>query len=241
MTTSDQFLEDNKANYEDLYQNDKLFVQYPMDHVVRFHAYYLQYHMPTGKILDYGCGSGNNSSFYLQRGYDVHGVDVAEGSLEQIKANLNMYGLPPEKIDKFKIIPPDESALPYEDGYFDMILSNQVLYYHATEARIRARCKELARVLRPGGLVFLTMMGAQNYYFTHHTKRIHDKETCEVILEDTSHRLHGLRELLYVVRDEDHLTNLFSEFECINVGFFDMGLFDMKRGFHWIFVGKKAD
>ena len=152
---------------------------------------------------------------------------------------MKMYGLPPEDLRKFQIISPTAEVLPFEDDSFDLILSNQVLYYLATEERIRQRCKELARCLRPGGLVFFTMIGAKNYYFTKHTKQIHDGETCEVLIEDPAHRLCGLRELVYVVRDEEHLKSLFSEFECINLGYFDMSMFDVTGNFHWIFVGKK--
>jgi len=239
MPTNDSFLEANRANYVDLYKNDKLFVRYPMDQVIRFHAYHLQYEMPEGRVLDYGCGSGNNSALFIQKGYDVYGTDVVPESLVQIEANLEMYGLSPEHLQKFQIISPEANVLPFEDSFFDLVVSNQVLYYLATEKRIRDRCKELARCLRPGGLVYFTMIGARNYYFTHHTTRIHNKETCEVVIEDPSHRLHGLKELIYVVRDEEHLKDLFSEFECVDVGYFDMSSFDVKGNFHWIFVGRK--
>jgi len=231
----------NRDTYQDLYAKGKLFVRYPMDHVIRFHAYYLKSNMPGGRVLDYGCGSGNNSLLFIQQGYDVYGVDVAEVALDQIRANLEMYGLDTKHLDRFKIIAPDTNTLPFEDGFFDLIVANQVLYYLGTENRIRTLSHELSRCLRPGGLVFFTMYGARHYYFTHHTKRIHDSETCEVVIEDPSHRLYGLRELVYVVRDEEHLKRLFSDFECVNVGYFDMCMFDVKSNFHWIFVGRKPE
>ncbi len=233
-------LESNQQSYEELYASGKLFVQYPMDHVIRFHAYYLSQHIRTGRLLDYGCGSGNNAVHYLLNGYDVHGVDVAQASLAQIRALLKMYGLDEKYLEKFRVIPPDTTTLPYDDGFFDVIISNQVLYYLATEDRIRQICRELHRCLRPGGLVFLTVLGARNYYFTHFTRQFHNKgQTSEVVIDDPSHRLYGLREMIYVVRDEAHLKRLFSDFEPVNIGYFDMSLFDMKSGFHWIFVGRK--
>lgn len=72
-------------------------------------------------------------------------------------------------------------------------------------------------------------------------KRIHGGETCEVVIEDPFHRLYGLRELVYVVRDEEHLRRLFSDFECVNVDHFEMSMFDMKGNFHWIFAGRKPE
>ena len=43
----------------------------------------------------------------------------------------------------------------------------------------------------------------------------------------------------YLVRDEDELKGLFSEFECLSVGYFDQKMFDLLSNFHWIFIGKK--
>ena len=229
----------NKEAYQDLYTTGKLFVRFPMDHVIRFHAYYLKSQLPSGRVLDYGCGSGNNSVFFIQQGYDVYGTDVTETALDQIRANLDMYGLDKKHMEKFRIIPPDSMRLPYDDGFFDVILSNQVLYYLGTEERIRTICREFSRCLRPGGVVFFTIYGVKNYYYTHHLKGIHNGETCEVVVADPSHRLYGLKEMVYVVRDEEHLKSLFSEFEPINIGYFDMSMFDVKRNFHWIFVGRK--
>lgn len=147
----------SQSAYQDLYTSNKLFVRYPMDHVIRFHAYYLRFHLPSGKVLDYDCGSGNNSAFFIQEGYEIYGVDVTKGSLDQIRANLDMYGLDAQHIKKFQIVPLDTSELPFEDSCFDLILSNHVLYYLGTEERIRNLCRELSRYLRPGGLVFFTM------------------------------------------------------------------------------------
>lgn len=239
MGATSKTVEANKDAYEDLYGTGKLFVRYPMDHVIRFHSYFLKSHIPSGRVLDYGCGSGNNSALLLQNGYDVHGIDVAHQALEQIRANLEMYGLDKKHMEKFKIVSPDSRNLPYEDSFFDVILSNQVLYYLCTEDAIREMCREFARCLRPGGIVFLTMLGVRNYYYTHHLKSIVNGETCEIVIEDPNHRLNGLRELMYVVRDEEHLKSLFSEFEPVNTGYFDMSLFDVKSSFHWMFTGRK--
>lgn len=229
----------NRETYEDLYSKGKLFVRYPMDHVIRFHAYFMRSQLPRGRVLDYGCGSGNNSALLLLNGYEVHGVDVAETALSQVGENLKMYGLDQKLLENFQIIDPQSSKLPYKDGFFDMILSNQVLYYLCTERAIRKMCREFDRILRPGGLVFFTMLGARNYYYTHHLAAIHDGETCEIRIQDKSHHLNGLHEMMYIVRDEEQLKHIFSDFEPINIGYFDHSLLDVKSGFHWIFVGRK--
>ena len=85
------------------------------------------------------------------------------------------------------------------------------------------------------------MMGPRNYYIAKHTKNIIDGKIHDISIEDSSHRLNGVREIIYLVKDEDELVSLFSNFELITTGFFDQGMFDMVSNHHWIFVGNKPD
>lgn len=229
----------NKDNYQDLYSKDKAFLRYPADWIICFHNMYMKENLPQGRVLDYGCGSGNNSILFLQKGYEVYGVDVAENILNLIKRNFELHNIDPKFLNNFSIISPESISLPFEDDFFDFIISNQVLYYLPSEEHIKAVIKELSRCLRPGGTVFFTMMGPKNYYITEKTKQIHNGKIHEVTIEDPSHRLFNLHEMIYLVRTENELKNLFSEFECITTGYFDRKIFDMTSNFHWIFVGKK--
>ena len=241
MTRDNVPLDVNKQTYEDLYAEKQAFLRYPADWVIRFHNMYLRSNIPDGRLLDYGCGSGNNSYFFIEQGYDVYGVEVAEESLELVKRNLESRHLNPSWNDRFSIVPPDNISLPYEDGFFDVIVANQVFSYLASVDQIRKVCHELARVLRPGGVVFFSLYGAMNYYFTHHIKQIHGDRVYEIRVDDPSHRLYGLRELVFVVRDKEELIDLFSEFECVTTGYYDARIFDMHSTYHWIFVGKKRE
>lgn len=241
MANLKQMLEQNKKYYKKLYAKEESFLQYPAGWIIRFHNMFLKKNLPTGRVLDYGCGTANNSIFFIEKGYDVYGVDVSENAIGLIERNLAKNHLDPKLIDRFSVIPPDTTKLPFKNGYFDLIVSNQVLYYLSSEEQIRKVCKELSRCLKPGGYVFLTMMGPKNYYIKHHAKQIHPGGVYEISIDDPKHRLYGNRELIYLVRDEDHLKDLFSEFECITTGYFDHAMFDMRSGFHWIFVGKKIN
>ncbi|MEK7072021.1 MAG: class I SAM-dependent methyltransferase, partial [Patescibacteria group bacterium] len=50
------------------------------------------------------------------------------------------------------------SPLPYNDNYFDAIVSVQVLQ-HGKEKDIKKSLKEVVRVLKPNGLIFITLCG----------------------------------------------------------------------------------
>ena len=118
MLTSDQILQRNQQVYQDMYSKEEGFLKYPADWVIRFHHLYLKRHVPTGRILDYGCGSANNSIFFIQQGYETWGVDVADASLSLIRDNLARYHLDSSLADRFSVISPDWTSLPFESSSF---------------------------------------------------------------------------------------------------------------------------
>jgi len=234
-----EILAGNQQAYEQLYKAKQAYLRYPADWIIRFHNMYLRDHLPTGRVLDYGCGAGNNAMFFLMEGYEVHGVEVNEAARPLIRENLRKYHLDESFADRVTIVPPDNDSLPFEDEYFDFILSNQVLYYLPSEDDIRRVTRELARCLRKDGIVFFSVIGPKNYYIRYHTKRVLEGGVHEMIMDAPGHRLEGLRELFFLTRSEEHLKDIFSEFNCVTTGYFDQAMFDMKSNFHWIFVGRK--
>lgn len=234
---NDEILESNKSNYEKMYETKRNFLQYPAHWVIGFYNSYMKKNLPDGKILDYGYGSGNNSVYLMERGYDVYGTEVADSSLGLLKQNLKDRNLHHEVAGKFLTISPDNISLPFEDNYFDFILSNQVLYFLPTEKHIKKVCRELKRILRPGGVVLFTMMGPKNYFVAQNTKKIDGK--IHKVEFGSSHRLNGLKQVIYIVDTEAELKELFSDFNCIKVGYFDIDIMDGSN-FHWIFIGTKT-
>lgn len=238
MINNEEMLIKNKKNYEDLYSRKQAFLRYPADWIIRFHNMYLKEHMPSGRVLDYGCGGGNNSLFFIEQGYDTWGIDVSEPAIDLVKINLQNRKYNSDLAKRFSVIPPENITLPFKNDFFDIIISNQALYYLPSEEHIKQLCADFSRCLKPGGIVFFTMMGPKNYYITHHAKQIHNGRIYEVKIDDPKHRLYGVSELIYVVRDEDELCKLFSRFDVLSIGYFDQSMFDALSNFHWIFIGK---
>jgi ubiquinone/menaquinone biosynthesis C-methylase UbiE len=105
-------------------------------------AHYLD-PLPNGaKLLDVGCGTGNLLRRLGSR-FVCAGCDPAEEMLRRARARNPGVEL--------KVAPAEK--LPFEDDHFDVVLCIEVMRYLADP---RTALRELARVLRPGGLALVT-------------------------------------------------------------------------------------
>jgi len=231
----------NQETYSKLYSRNAAFLRWPADWVLRFRNMYLNAILPPkARILDFGCGSANNSIPFMKDGHVTHGIDVSESIIPLVKQNLEFHGLSAELVQNYIFAEPPLVTLPYEDDSFDFVLSNQVHYYSTSESELHTVNRELHRVMKPGAVIFATMMGPKNYYITRHLDSISpDGSVYHVRIKEPKHRLFGVAEDVLLTRDEDHLRSQFAEFEPVTVGHFSQSMFDMTSNFHYIFIGRK--
>jgi SAM-dependent methyltransferase len=102
-------------------------------------------------ILNIGCGAGRETLALYELGYhNVRGIDCAPALLEIAARRAKERNWPIE----FHKAP--ANALPFADESFDVVTLFENVYGHITPRAARvAALRELHRVLRPGGLVFL--------------------------------------------------------------------------------------
>jgi len=107
------------------------------------------------KILDLGCGTGRHLVFFAKKGFDVYGIDIAKQGIEISRRWLKKEGLKANlKIsDVYK-------KLPYQDSFFDAIISIRVVNHGKIED-IRKLIKEMERILKPKGLIFVTTIKSE--------------------------------------------------------------------------------
>jgi ubiquinone/menaquinone biosynthesis C-methylase UbiE len=103
------------------------------------------------RILDLGCGSGRHLVYLAKHGFEVYGIDIAPEGIkiarkwlreEKLKANLKVG-------DIYK-------KLPYQNNFFDAIISMVTLHHNRIE-KIRKLIKEIERILKSKGLIFITV------------------------------------------------------------------------------------
>jgi SAM-dependent methyltransferase len=112
------------------------------------------------RILDAGCGTGNNLNHLARYGRAV-GVDLSEEALVFCRTR----GVAAARAGLL--------ALPFADGLFDCVTSFDVIY-HRWVLDDTAAVREMARVLRPGGLL-LVRVPALRMLWGAHDEAVHSR------------------------------------------------------------------
>jgi SAM-dependent methyltransferase len=102
----------------------------------------------SGRVLDAGCGSGENALLAASRGADVTGIDIAPAAIARARAKASGRGL----AARFEVA--DALCLGHLGLTADTVLDSGV--FHIFDDGDRARyVAGLAAVLRPGGACYL--------------------------------------------------------------------------------------
>jgi SAM-dependent methyltransferase len=106
---------------------------------------------PGDRVLDIGCGAGRHAAEACRRGATVVALDMSAPDLKEARDRL-------AEVDaehaRSVALQGDALRLPFADATFDRIIIAEVLEHIPSD---QAAMAELARVLKPGGLVAATV------------------------------------------------------------------------------------
>jgi len=151
-TTPDPHFDHYAHVYRDLHRDSVRASGEPPDYFAAYKIAYMAASLGSDfaakafTLLDFGCGVGGSMPHLRERfpQADIHGLDVSGESLELArKAHPDV---------SFALL--DEGRLPLEDHSIDVAMAACVYHHIAPDERARWT-RELQRVLRPGGHLFL--------------------------------------------------------------------------------------
>jgi SAM-dependent methyltransferase len=112
---------------------------------------------PTARVLDLGCGFGRHAFAAARAGGAVVAVDAAAAEVRDVRATFAAMveaGELDARACHAGAVQGDALRLPFASGAFDRVIASEVLEHIPDDASAMA---ELARVLRPGGTMAVTV------------------------------------------------------------------------------------
>src|SRR5829696_2144122 len=144
--------------------------------------YVVEQRPPPASVLDVGCGTGLLASRLAQAGYAVTGIDPSPGMLEILRARV------PDVV----AVEGSGTALPFDDGVFDLVLSVATFHHIADPGEVRRALSEMVRVARPGGRILVWDHNPRNPYWGRLMARVPQDSGDERLIPEAE-VLEGLR------------------------------------------------
>lgn len=151
---------------------------------------------PGIRVLEIGCGDGTlwtDNQNRIPEGVRIVLSDISEGMLRDARRAIGAED------GRFSYAVFDCGRIPYEDAGFDLVIANHVLFYCE---EIRQVCREVLRVLRPGGRFLCSAYG-----------RDHMKEVSQLV-QGFDDRIVLSADKLYDRFGMEHGADILEEFFC---------------------------
>jgi 2-polyprenyl-3-methyl-5-hydroxy-6-metoxy-1,4-benzoquinol methylase len=127
--------------YDDYYDGENLAFSPITDSRYRDLLLSFESRRQLNNILDVGCGSGHFLKVAIEMGWKAHGTEIASSAFEQLSrlGIRSFFG--------------NLESANYSDEFFDVVYCSEVIEHLLDPT---ALLREIARIVRPGGLLYLT-------------------------------------------------------------------------------------
>jgi SAM-dependent methyltransferase len=144
-----------KKKWVECFKSNK--ISYPAEYVIRiFKGKYPNLNLDkkeyiNKKICDISFGDGRHLPFLKDLGFEVYGTEIDEEIVKIVKDSLEPYNI---DVD-LKVGTNDN--LPFNDEFFDYVLSWNEIYYMGKVKDFNIYVKELSRIMKKDGLLVLSI------------------------------------------------------------------------------------
>ena len=113
------------------------------------------------KCLDTACGDGRNIPLLSRLGFSVFATEISDAICKKVFENVCSTGI---SVPKKNIQTGFNNLLPFEDSFFDFLISWNAIYYLDHEKHeISENIDEVSRVLKKGGYFIGSIPGPKCY------------------------------------------------------------------------------
>lgn len=106
------------------------------------------------KLLDAGCGEGRNAVYFIQKHYQIFGIDPNETAIQYCRYLSKTLD---PNFDSYRFQIGSLEAIPFHVGAFDAVICSAVLHFAEGETHFWQMISEISRVLKPGGVFWFRM------------------------------------------------------------------------------------
>lgn len=122
---------------------------------INSHFSYSQVLKGTGRLLDYGCGTGDNVRQLLRDGFSQERITAFDINWASIGLGVDLYR--DQEVIRGLFIVSD--TFPFGPAEFDMVYSASVFHVIADDGEFANYLAQAWEVLRPGGIFFGSTLG----------------------------------------------------------------------------------
>lgn len=170
-----------------------------------------------GKLLDLGCGVGQYSKHFADKGFSVTSADISERALDYLSS----------KYPEIKTVKTDMTEpLPFAEKSFDVVFANLSIHFFS-ENDTRSLISEIKRILKDDG-IFVGSCNSSKAY-----KYIAD---CSTVIEDGFYREDSGRTVRLF--DKEQFDRFFADWQKIVLSEIETVRFNKSKNM-WEFIYKK--
>lgn len=190
-----------------LHKESRFRPKYPSEVIVQFLFRNFK-DRKNSKILDLGCGAGRHLIFLAKEGVETYGIDYSQEGVNHAIKEIKEIKL------KANICVGDIQKLPYEDMFFDGVISYGVLYYLKYES-IKKAIDEVFRILKKGGKAIFVVRNINDFRCGNGDEI--EKNTFILKTMDRESPSFNENGMVMHFFDKSEITELFSRFEEVEI------------------------
>jgi len=111
------------------------------------------YFWGISKVLEIGCGNGNDAIKFISQGRSYFGIDLTDRAVEATKRKIRDMG---------QVYKMNAETLDFPDNHFDMVYSWGVIHHALNPEKV---ISEIYRVLKPYGFIYIMLYNKLSFRY----------------------------------------------------------------------------